>query len=47
MKFAVHRGSQFLASLIVSSVDSDASAGRLDFVQDVVRVGDEVAAGFK
>ena len=47
MKFVVYRGNQFLASLIVTAVDADASAGRLEVVQGDVRVGDQVQTGIK
>ena len=44
MKFRVHRGNQFLASMIIRLVDANESAGRIDFGQGVA-VGDEVQSG--
>ena len=47
MKFNVHRNNEFLASLIITAVDVDVAAGRLDFVSGNVRVGDQVQTGVK
>ena len=45
MKFLVHRGSQFLGSLIITNVDMQNAAGRMQLVQGQVAVGDLVLTG--
>lgn len=45
MKFLVHRGNQFLGTLIISTVDQKAAAGRLKVQQGNVQVGDGVLTG--
>jgi hypothetical protein len=45
MKFMVHRGNQFLGSLIVTTVDKKAAAGRLKSQQSSIDVGDNVLTG--
>lgn len=45
MKFLVHRGSQFLGSLIITQVDAQSSAGRLQLLQGKVVVGDLILTG--
>ena len=45
MKFLVHRGSQFLGSLIITTVDARSAAGRLELLQGEVTTGDAVLTG--
>ncbi len=45
MKFLVHRGSQFLGTLIITTVDANSSAGRIELMQGRVSVGDMVLTG--
>ncbi len=45
MKFLVHRGSQFLGTLIITTVDARSSAGRLELQQGEVTTGDAVLTG--
>jgi len=45
MKFLVHRGHQFLATLIITAVDLQSSAGRLQLQQGLVSVGDTILTG--
>lgn len=45
MKFLVHRGDQFLGTLIVTTVDAASSAGRLELLQGEVAVGDAILTG--
>ena len=44
-KFLLHRGSNFLGTLIVTSVEAKAAAGRATLIQDGINKGDEVLAG--
>lgn len=44
-KFMVHRGSEFLGTLIITTVDARTSAGRLDLLQAEVAVGDSILTG--
>ena len=45
MKFLVHRGSQFLGTLVITNVDTQNSAGRIELLQGTVAVGDAVLTG--
>ena len=45
MKFLVHRGSQFIGSLIITTVDARSAAGRLELLQGEVATGDAVLTG--
>ena len=45
MKFLVHRGSQFMGTLVITTVDAQSSAGRMQLVQGKVAVGDLVLTG--
>ncbi len=45
MKFLVHRGSQFLGSLIITTVDEQTAAGRMQLLQGNVAVGDLILTG--
>lgn len=45
MKFLVHRDNQFLGTLIISTVDQKAAAGRLKVQQGNIQVGDGVLTG--
>lgn len=45
MKFLVHRGGQYIGTLVVMKVDAKASAGRLTLAQGTLAVGDEVISG--
>jgi len=45
MKFLVHRGDQYLGTLIITRVDSNAAAGRVELAQGDISVDDQVLAG--
>lgn len=45
MKFLVHRGGQYIGTLVVMKVDAKASAGRLTLAQGALAIGDEVISG--
>lgn len=45
MKFYVHRGGQFLGTMVVTNVDTKAAAGRLQLSQGVIAKGDLVLTG--
>ncbi len=45
MKFLVHRGSQFLGTLVITNADAQNSAGRIQLLQGTVAVGDSVLTG--
>ena len=45
MKFLVHRGNQFLGTLIITTVDAQNSAGRMQLTQGQVAVGDSILTG--
>lgn len=45
MKFLVHRGSQFLGTLIITTVDAQSSAGKMELLQGTVAVGDAILTG--
>ena len=45
MKFLVHRGSQFLGSLVITNVDVQSSAGRMQLLQGQVAIGDAILTG--
>lgn len=45
MKFLVHRSNQFVATLVITTVDSQAAAGRLELLQGDITVGDSVLTG--
>lgn len=45
MKFLVHRGNQFLGTLIITTVDAQNSAGRMQLTQGEVAVGDSILTG--
>ena len=45
MKFLIHRGNQFLGTLIITNVDAQTSAGRIQLLQGQVIVGDLVLTG--
>lgn len=45
MKFLVHRGNQFLGTLIITTVDAQNSAGRMLLTQGQVAVGDLILTG--
>ena len=45
MKFLVHRGNQFLGTLVITTVDARAAAGRLRLSQGDIVAGDAVLSG--
>ena len=45
MKFLVHRGNQFLGTLIITNVDIQNAAGRMQLLQGQVAAGDMVLTG--
>ena len=45
MKFLVHRGNQFLGTLIITTVDAQNSAGRMQLTQGQVAEGDSILTG--
>ncbi len=45
MKFLVHRGNQFLGTLVITTVDGRAAAGRLRLSQGDIVAGDAVLSG--
>jgi len=45
MKFLVHRGGEYLGTLIITRVDSNAAAGRIELAQGDISVNDDVLAG--
>lgn len=45
MKFWVHRGDKFIGTLVVTKVDTNASAGRMNLIQTPVTDGDLVLTG--
>jgi len=45
MKFMVHRGGEYLGSLIITRVDSNAAAGRVELAQGDINVNDKVLSG--
>ncbi len=45
MKFLVHRGSQFLGTLVITNVDAQHSAGQMQLLQGKVVEGDLVLTG--
>lgn len=44
-KFIIHRGNTYVGTMVVTNVDSKASAGRLTLGQGEIKPGDEVLAG--
>lgn len=44
-KFIIHRGSTYVGTMVVTNVDTKASAGRLTLGQGEIKPGDEVLAG--
>lgn len=45
MKFLVHRGGQFLGNLVITTVDTQSSAGRIQLLQGNIASGDLVRTG--
>jgi len=45
MKFLVHRGNQFLGTLIITTVDAQNSAGRMRLTQGQIAEGDSILTG--
>jgi myosin heavy subunit len=45
MKFLVHKGDQFVGTVMVSAVDANASAGRVTLAQGTITAGDAVLTG--
>jgi chromosome segregation ATPase len=45
MKFWVHRGDKFIGTLVITKVDTNASAGRMQLIQTPVTDGDLVLTG--
>ena len=45
MKFLIHRGNQFLGTLIITKIDAQSSAGRIQLLQGQVVVGNLVLTG--
>lgn len=44
MKFNIHRNGNFVGNLIVETVDTTDSSGRITLSQDQIRVGDQITA---
>lgn len=45
MRFWVHRGDQFLGTMVITAVNPRASAGKVELVQGEIQPGDEVLTG--
>lgn len=45
MKFWIHRGGKYMGTLVISAVDANASAGRMDIMESQVSQGDSVLTG--
>ncbi|MCC6579373.1 MAG: hypothetical protein IT440_02965 [Phycisphaeraceae bacterium] len=45
MKFIIHRGGQYLGSMVITRVDANASAGRMTLMSHPIVKGDQVQSG--
>ncbi|MDX1682136.1 MAG: hypothetical protein R3336_03350 [Phycisphaeraceae bacterium] len=45
MKFWVHRGDEFLGTVVITAVDAQSAAGKIDLAQGDFRISDEVLTG--